>query len=136
MTDSQLAEGARIERHAILGDLEAVGEVTVFFEGKALKARAGEPIMSALIAAGVNVFRYTKKGSPRRMFCGIGRCTDCVMMVDGVPGVRTCVTEVAEGMSIERQRGVGSWKAETEDDSAGSAQATVAAKKEEARDGR
>jgi predicted molibdopterin-dependent oxidoreductase YjgC len=43
------------------------------------------------------------------MFCGIGRCTDCVMTVDGVPGVRTCVTEVREGMRVERQRGVGNW---------------------------
>jgi len=112
MTGSGLMESSRIEHHAILGELEATEEVTIFFEGKALKARPGEPIMSALIAAGVNVFRYTKKGSPRRMFCGIGRCTDCVMMVNGVPGVRTCVTEVAEGMTVERQHGVGSWKTE------------------------
>jgi predicted molibdopterin-dependent oxidoreductase YjgC len=114
MTDSRLAESARIEHHAILGDLEAADEVTLFFEGEPLKARAGEPIMSALIAAGVKVFRYTKKGSPRRIFCGIGRCTDCVMMVDGIPGVRTCVTEVRNGMKVERQHGVGSWKTETE----------------------
>jgi len=114
MTDIQRADSARIEHHAILGDLEAADEVTIFFEGTALKAREGEPIMSALIAAGVNVFRYTKKGSPRRYFCGIGRCTDCVMMVDGVPGVRTCVTEVRDGMKVERQHGVGSWKTGTE----------------------
>jgi len=105
---------SRISHHAILGELEEDGGVTIFFEGKALKARAGEPIMSALVAAGVTVFRYTKKGSPRRIFCGIGRCTDCVMIVDGVPGVRTCVTEVREGMRIERQQGVGAWKVEAE----------------------
>ncbi|HWR10250.1 MAG: (2Fe-2S)-binding protein [Rectinemataceae bacterium] len=114
MKDGSIQEGSRIGHHAILGDLEATEEVTIFFEGKALKARAGEPIMSALIAAGVKVFRYTKKGSPRRMFCGIGRCTDCVMMVDGVPGVRTCVTDVRDGMTVERQKGVGSWKIEAE----------------------
>ena len=114
MTESQLAGSARIEHHAILGDLEVADEVTIYFEGAALKARAGEPIMSALIAAGVKVFRYTKKNSPRRYFCGIGRCTDCVMMVDGVPGVRTCVTDVRDGMKVERQHGVGSWKTRTE----------------------
>ena len=100
----------RIEKHPILGDLPSTEEVTIYFEGKALKARAGEPIMSALVAAGVGVFRYTKKGLPRRMFCGIGRCTDCIMNVDGVPGVRTCVTEVREGMKVERQIGNGSWQ--------------------------
>ncbi len=99
----------RIVRHSILGDLEPAEEVTIFFDGRSIRARKGEPIMSALVAAGVDIFRYTKKGSPRRMFCGIGRCTDCVMIVDGVPGVRTCVTDVREGMRIERQKGVGRW---------------------------
>jgi len=110
MTENRALGGARIEHHAILGDLEAAGLVRIFFEGRPLEAREGEPIMSALVAAGVKVFRYTKKGSPRRMFCGIGRCTDCVMTVDGIPGVRTCVTEVRDGMKIVRQHGVGSWE--------------------------
>lgn len=110
MTEDRLQEGSRIARHAVLGDLAEAEEISFFFEGRELKARAGEPIMAALVAAGVTVFRYTRKGSPRRMFCGIGRCTDCVMMVDGVPGVRTCVTEVRPGMRVERQRGVGRWE--------------------------
>ncbi len=46
---------------------------------------------------------------PRGLFCAIGRCTDCVMTVDGVPNVRTCVTLVEGGMSIETQRGLGKW---------------------------
>ncbi|MDD3981736.1 MAG: (2Fe-2S)-binding protein [Spirochaetales bacterium] len=105
---------SRIVKHAVLGDMPAQKEVTIYFEGKPLRALEGEPIMAALVAAGVSVFRYTKKGSPRRMFCGIGRCTDCVMTVDGVPGVRTCVTEVRDGMKVERQQGVGSWKVKAE----------------------
>ncbi len=109
MSDSRAGTSFRVERHAILGDLPPVEEVTIYFEGQAVRARPGEPIMAALAAAGVEVFRYTKKGSPRRMFCGIGRCTDCVMTVDGIPGVRTCVTEVREGMNVRRQHGVGNW---------------------------
>lgn len=104
-------QDSRIRSHAVLGEIPPAQEVTIYFEGVPVKARAGEPIMAALVAQGVSVFRYTKKGSPRRMFCGIGRCTDCVMTVDGVPGVRTCVTEVRDGMKVERQRGVGSWGA-------------------------
>ena len=113
---SKLPALHRITRHAILGDLEEGRGLTIYFDGKSVRARAGEPIMAALVAAGVGIFRYTKKGSPRRMFCGIGRCTDCVMTVDGVPGVRTCVTEVREGMRIERQAGVGKWAEEGERD--------------------
>lgn len=99
----------RVTRHAVLGDLEPLREVTIWFEDRPVKAREGEPILSALVAAGIGVLRHTKKGSPRRMFCGIGRCTDCVMTVDGVPGVRTCVTAVRDGMRVERQEGVGRW---------------------------
>ena len=101
---------SRIADHAILGAETEDLSVEIFFEGKALKAKKNEPVMAALVAAGVTVFRHTVKGSPRRMFCGIGRCTDCIMIVDGVPGVRTCITRVREGMTIERQEGMGSWK--------------------------
>ncbi len=109
-------ESNRVRSHAVLGADSSVNEVEIFLDGKPLKAREGEPVMAALVAAGVKVFRHTAKGSPRRMFCGIGRCTDCVMKVDGVPGVRTCVTRVHAGMRVERQDGIGSWSPEGADD--------------------
>ena len=75
-----------------------------------MEAYEGEPIAAALLAGGIRVFRHThKKGEPRGVFCGIGRCTDCMMTVDGVPNVRTCVTPAREGMVIETQRGLGRW---------------------------
>ena len=49
------------------------------------------------------------RGYPRGIFCGIGRCTDCVMTVDGQPNVRTCVTPVRAGMKVETQQGLGKW---------------------------
>ena len=100
----------RVAEHAILGAEKQTDFVEIFFEGRALKAKKDEPVMAALVAAGVTVFRHTVKGSPRRMFCGIGRCTDCIMIVDGIPGVRTCITRVREGMTVERQEGKGKWK--------------------------
>ena len=36
-----------------------------------------------------------------------GQCTDCVMVVNGRPNVRTCVTRVEAGMRVETQRGLG-----------------------------
>ena len=85
--------------------------MTILFAGEPLEAFAGEPIAAALAAAGVRVFRRTsKRGEPRQLFCGIGRCTDCVMVVDGQPNVRTCVTPVREGMRVEVQDGRGVWE--------------------------
>ena len=62
----------------------------------------------ALKNAGVMVHRYTKKKhQPRGIFCAIGRCTDCVMVVNGKPNVRTCITPLKAGMDIRTQYGVG-----------------------------
>ena len=97
----------RIKEHPILGKTEEGKVVTFTFDGKTLEGIEGEPIATALKAAGVMVHRYTKvKHEPRGIFCAIGRCTDCVMIVDGKPNVRTCITPLVEGMKVETQYGV------------------------------
>lgn len=100
----------RIIEHSILGKLEDKKTVRIYIDGQELQVHEGEMIAAALIANGISIFRYTKhKHSPRGIYCGIGRCTDCVMVVDGIPNVRTCITPVKDGMIIERQQGVGKW---------------------------
>ena len=100
----------RILDHPVLGPLDERPVVHLTVDGRGVEAREGEPIAAALVAAGVRVFRKTgKRGEPRQLFCGIGRCTDCVMVVDGQPNVRTCVTAVREGMTVETQDGRGQW---------------------------
>jgi len=96
----------RIANHPILGKTNKGRLVTFDFDGKVIEGYDGEPIAAALRAAGVLVHRHTKKGSPRGIFCAIGRCTDCVMVVDGKPNVRTCVTPLVEGMKVQTQYGV------------------------------
>ena len=97
----------RMKEHPILGVQEKGREVIFYFDGQEIKGYEGEPIAAALKAAGVMVHRYTKKEhKPRGIFCAIGRCTDCVMVVDGKPNVRTCVTPLREGMNIQTQDGV------------------------------
>jgi predicted molibdopterin-dependent oxidoreductase YjgC len=98
----------RIEDHPILGARGQLPAVSIDVDGQVIEAVAGEPIAAALLAAGKTVFRYTRKRQePRGVFCAIGRCTDCMMVVDGVPNVRTCVTPVREGMKIQTQHGLG-----------------------------
>lgn len=97
----------RIEEHPILGKPEEKRKIEFSYDGKQLTGLEGEPIAIALEAAGVMVHRYTKKHhEPRGIFCAIGRCTDCVMVVDGKPNVRTCVTPLVEGMNVQTQYGV------------------------------
>lgn len=98
---------ARIEEHPILGKQEKGKMVAFYHDGEKIYGYEGEPIAEALKAAGVMVHRYTnKKHKPRGIFCAIGRCTDCVMVVDGKPNVKTCVTPLKEGMQIQTQYGV------------------------------
>ncbi|MFC2023612.1 (2Fe-2S)-binding protein [Chloroflexota bacterium] len=100
----------RIKDHPILGQSPAAKMVTISVDGQPVMAQEGEPIAAALMAAGKWVFRHSpKRQEPRGYFCGLGRCTDCIMSVDGVPHIRTCVTPVADGMQIETQEGLGQW---------------------------
>jgi predicted molibdopterin-dependent oxidoreductase YjgC len=108
---------SRIIEHPILGPLKAAEEVSIVVDGDKLTARKGEMIAAALIANGKEIFRYTnERNEPRGLYCGIGRCTDCVMIVNGIPNVRTCVTPVEEGMIIETQQGIGYWGQGIEND--------------------
>lgn len=97
----------RITNHPILGETPQRKLVTFTYNGKTLEGYEGEPIAAALRVAGVMTHRYTaKRHEPRGVFCAIGRCTDCVMVVDGMPNVRTCITPLKAGMTVETQYGV------------------------------
>lgn len=100
----------RVEKHPILGD-SRVPDTYIIHDGIKIPAVTGESIAAALIASGIRVMRHTPKtGQGRGIFCGIGRCNDCKMIVDGVPNTRTCVTPVREGMIVETQYGLGKWE--------------------------
>ena len=97
----------RIEEHPILGVKKKGKTVKFTIDGKEIEGYEGEPIAAALKAAGLMVHRYTQKEHrPRGIFCAIGRCTDCVMIVDGVPNIRTCITPLRDGMKVQTQYGV------------------------------
>lgn len=92
----------RIEQHPILGNLESKKKINIEVDGMVLEAIKGEPIAAALLANGIRVCRQTpKKNEPRGIFCAIGQCTDCMMTVNGMRNVRTCVTPAVEGMKIK-----------------------------------
>lgn len=76
------------------------------FNGRSIRAYRGDTIAVALARDGVSVFsRSLKFHRPRGLYCGSGRCTSCVMRVNGVPGVRTCAVPVENGMVVQTERG-------------------------------
>ena len=97
----------RIIEHPIIDDYKKGKKVTFIYNGENMTGFEGEPIAAALRAQGILTHRYTKKlNKPRGIFCAIGRCTDCVMIVDGIPNIRTCITPLREGMIVETQHGL------------------------------
>jgi len=99
---------ARNAAHPILGELSSVPVVEFTFDGDVVAGRAGEPIAAALFAAGYRVLRTMPRfGDSRGGYCMIGRCTDCQVVVDGIPNVPACLTPVSVGLSVETQHGLG-----------------------------
>jgi sarcosine oxidase, subunit alpha len=78
--------------------------VKFFFQGKTVEARPGDSIAAALFRSGRRIFsRSFKYHRPRGLLCVAGSCPNCMMNVDGVPNVRTCVTPAQEGISVKAQ---------------------------------
>jgi hypothetical protein len=95
--------GRRIEEGVTRG---APFHLTV--DGAAVDAYPGETIATALLAAGRRTARRTAQGgAPRGVFCAIGVCHDCRMIVDGEANVRTCLVPARAGMVVETQQGFG-----------------------------
>ncbi len=93
----------RIEEHPILTFPKDRRKIEFTFEGKKMVGYEGDTIASALIAQGVKVFSYSHKSKrPRGFFCAVGKCSSCLMMVNGIRNVRTCITPLKDGMDIRR----------------------------------
>ena len=94
----------RIYEHPIL-TFDRGEEVAIYLDGKPMKAFESETVAAALYANGLREFsKSIKYRRPRGFFCAIGRCSACMMEVDGVPNVRTCIVMCKDGMQIKRQK--------------------------------
>ena len=97
----------RITQHPILTFARGK-KVSFTLDGRRLEGYEGEPIAAALHDAGVKVLRRSMRlGRPRGFFCAVGKCSSCLMRVDGEPNVRVCMEPLREGVRVETQKGKG-----------------------------
>ena len=94
----------QLKAHRLDQDLARGRPVAFFFNGEPVQAYEGETIATALIAAGHWVFQMTgQRSAPRGVFCNIGVCHSCLIIVDGERNVRACQTAVSSGCRVETQ---------------------------------
>lgn len=78
--------------------------LTVSVEGEEAGGLVGQTIAGVLLGAGRTHWRTTSAtGQPRGVFCGIGVCFDCLVVVNGERDVRACLRRAQDGDVIERQ---------------------------------
>ncbi|MEL0106161.1 MAG: (2Fe-2S)-binding protein [Rhodospirillaceae bacterium] len=82
--------------------------VTITFEGEQLVVPAGETVAGAISIADNGHTRTTPvTGAPRRAYCLMGVCFECLMVIDGRSDQQACMVTVRDGMDIKRQHGAG-----------------------------
>lgn len=75
-------------------------------EEREVLALEGDSVATALLAAGVAVFRLTPvSGAPRGPLCLMGTCFECLVEVDGRHNVQACMTPARQGQVVRLQRG-------------------------------
>ena len=87
-------------------------EVTIEVAGQAVRGISGQTIAGVLMAEGRSAWRRTSRHDrPRGVFCGIGVCFDCLVVVNGLRDVRACQRRAVDGDVVQYQndtRGPGS----------------------------
>jgi sarcosine oxidase subunit alpha len=87
---------------SLLPEVQKGKVVKISVDGNPVEAYQGETIATALLSVGIRTFRLSpKRKEPRGLFCGIGICFECLVIVDGGHPVRACITTVTDGMRVE-----------------------------------
>ncbi|WP_077624382.1 (2Fe-2S)-binding protein [Sediminibacillus massiliensis] len=92
----------RIKNHPILSIDQDRQEINFTFDGKVLSGYQGDTIASALLANNIRTLRHHEETeSPRGIYCNIGHCFECRVTINEHHVQRACLTELAEGMTIQ-----------------------------------
>ena len=76
------------------------------FDGEKIEAITGQSVAAALLAANQRALRKTRfNNNDHGVFCGIGVCFDCLVVIDGIANQRACLIEAKPGMKVQTQVG-------------------------------
>jgi len=93
----------RIKNHPVL-DFKKQKKISFQYNNKKIEGYTGDTIASALHANKIKTLsKSLKHKNPRGFFCGIGKCSSCLMRVNDIPNVRTCIAPLKQGIKVEMQ---------------------------------
>lgn len=76
--------------------------VTITVDGSALTVPAGISVAAAVAGHGLRLHtrQHPVDDSARGPCCFMGVCFECLMEIDGVPDVQSCLVTVRDGMEV------------------------------------
>lgn len=83
------------------GKTSSADRVRFTLDDEAIEASRGDSIAAAMIAVGKYHFRDSKNGGPRGLFCGMGVCGECQVLINGA-SKRACLEKVSDGQDVRR----------------------------------
>lgn len=80
----------------------------IVVDGTACLAYEGDTLAAVMVRAGSPSTRVTRlQARPRGVYCGIGVCQDCLVVVNGTASVRACLDLARVGDVVSTQEGSG-----------------------------
>ncbi len=76
------------------------GLVRILVNGDEALVEPGTTVAAALISRRIWAFHRSPGGDPRGPLCGMGACFECLVVIDGVSGIRACLEPVRDGMRV------------------------------------
>ena len=99
----------RIKDHPIL-DFHHDQKISFSFNGQSMQGYSNDTIAAALHANGITKFSESLRfHRARGFFCGIGKCSSCLMTVNDIPNVRTCIVPLKENVDVRTQGIFANW---------------------------
>lgn len=80
--------------------------VRITYEEREMDVPEGISVAAAVLGHmhATDTARHPVDESPRAPHCLMGVCFECLMEIDGQPGVQSCLVPVRQGMRIRRQK--------------------------------
>jgi len=82
---------------------DSARNISFNFDGEKVLAKDGDSFASALTSAGIYDLKESLDGSRRGLYCGMGVCNECAIVVNGDSGKLACMTSVCDGDEVSRQ---------------------------------